>query len=80
MVPLYLYTDAMPDSACAITSALIGRTITSTNEVTGDEASRIIDQLVRINDGELQLVPALDGTWSVEAIEAVGGDTAAEEQ
>lgn len=53
----------------AITSALIGRPIESTAEVTGDEASRLIDQLVRLVDGELQAVQELDGSWSVVAVE-----------
>lgn len=54
----------------SLTSALIGRTIESTNEVTRDEASRLIDQLDRLVSEELIAVAHDDGTWTVEANES----------
>lgn len=49
----------------SLTSALIGRRIESTNEVTRDEASRLIDQLDRLATGELVAVADDDGSWAV---------------
>lgn len=49
----------------SLTSALIGRRIESTNEVTRDEASRLIDQLDQLATGELVAVVDEDGSWTV---------------
>lgn len=66
---LGLTGDEQRAARLALTSALIGREVTSYNEVTGQEASHLIDRLVRINDGELVATVGDDGVWTIEAVE-----------
>lgn len=48
----------------AATGALIGRTVTSWNDLTRDEASRVIDGLTKVRDGGIGFEISDQGVWA----------------
>jgi hypothetical protein len=59
------------DDRLAFSSAAIGRTIDTSNEMTATEVGRVIDAANRIADGSLGIVVSESG-WSLVAVETAG--------